>query len=205
MMLDAGRGTEAPAAQLRERSAAVSGRFVVFAALVVALAVAGTGITAWVPVLVWHWNVGLGLLLLAGLLVEGRRMLRDRPGASAPWVELLDARRYEEALPLLVAAVHAHPERLEGYVAIIDLYLRDDVDLPEDALVWLDAAIDRADEGPMVAELLLRRAEILHRVLGDSRRALVDLITVEKRFPQAPVADRAVALRERMRVTARAR
>ena len=146
------------------------------------------------------WQLWGAVAVLAGVtLIAGAR--RGAPVAPVmPWHLALATRDYEAALKALVSAVQEDPEDLTLYREIAELYLRDSVALPSDALAWLTAAIERADDTEYGAELRFRRAEVLHRSLGASRQAGVDLLTIEKRFPGTSVAARATDLRERLQV-----
>ena len=144
----------------------------------------------------------IGVLILIAAVGGWQRTRGITSGrAEAPWSRLLNTHSYREALLMMARAAHADPERLDIFAEIAAVYASAEVDMPLDALVWLDAAIERADGDERAAALLYQRAEILHRNLGESRKALVDLIAVEKRFPGTPEADQAVALRERIRVS----
>jgi len=119
---------------------------------------------------------------------------------DAPWIDLVGQRRWQDALDALVGRIKEDPDRhVALFLEVAEIYALDEVALPESALVWLDALIEREDEPELAARALLRRAQLFVWSFADPRRAAIDLLTIRKRHPSASAFAEAVELHQRVR------
>jgi hypothetical protein len=198
--------TESPASPPAEQGRYSAGTILTIAVLLAA-GIVFDGYRRQFDVAAWQLWGAVGAIVLLCLVGGYKRNGKiENPEAKAPWRLLLATKNYEDALRMMVAHVKETGDSdLGTYVQIADLYAHPDIALYEDAVLWLSAVLDRIDDSPETADILLRRGNLYNDYLGDARRAAVDWAVCEKQFPDSAAAVLAGQRRARLRSTWRAR